>query len=111
MAAVSNNPTKLSISDGTNTGTWNYVRNLTNGTTTITNPQLSDTPNANDIVYIVEHNSGQVSVLTLEGERLAQWSILRSAPATVSGAIRTAICTWCVRDRGDGAGVSSNTCG
>ncbi|HEX2830579.1 MAG TPA: peptidyl-alpha-hydroxyglycine alpha-amidating lyase family protein [Burkholderiales bacterium] len=26
-----------------------------------------------DIVYIVEHNSGQVSVLTLEGERLAQW--------------------------------------
>ena len=28
---------------------------------------------ANNIVYIVEHNSGQVSVLTLEGERLAQW--------------------------------------
>jgi len=26
-----------------------------------------------DIVYIVEHNSGQVSVLTLEGERLARW--------------------------------------
>jgi DNA-binding beta-propeller fold protein YncE len=28
---------------------------------------------ANDIVYTVEHNSGMVSVLTLEGERLAQW--------------------------------------
>jgi DNA-binding beta-propeller fold protein YncE len=28
---------------------------------------------ANEIVYIVEHNSGMVSVLTLEGERLAQW--------------------------------------
>jgi len=28
---------------------------------------------AEDIVYIVEHNSGNVSVLTLEGERLAQW--------------------------------------
>ena len=28
---------------------------------------------ADDIVYIVEHNSGQVSVLTPEGERLAQW--------------------------------------
>jgi sugar lactone lactonase YvrE len=28
---------------------------------------------ADDIVYIVEHNSGQVSVLTLEGERLARW--------------------------------------
>lgn len=26
-----------------------------------------------DIVYIVEHNAGLVSVLTLEGERLAQW--------------------------------------
>ena len=26
-----------------------------------------------DIVYIVEHNSGQVSVLTLDGERLARW--------------------------------------
>jgi RHS repeat-associated protein len=39
------------ISDGTNTGTWNYVRNLTNGTSTITVPQLTDTPNGNDIVY------------------------------------------------------------
>lgn len=28
---------------------------------------------ADDIVYIVEHNSGLVSVLTLDGERLAQW--------------------------------------
>jgi DNA-binding beta-propeller fold protein YncE len=27
----------------------------------------------NDIVYIVEHNSGMLSVLTLDGERLAQW--------------------------------------
>ena len=26
-----------------------------------------------DIVYIVEHNAGLVSVLTLDGERLAQW--------------------------------------
>jgi sugar lactone lactonase YvrE len=28
---------------------------------------------AGDIVYIPEHNGGLVSVLTLEGERLAQW--------------------------------------
>jgi streptogramin lyase len=28
---------------------------------------------AEDIVYIVEHNAGLVSVLTLDGERLAQW--------------------------------------
>jgi DNA-binding beta-propeller fold protein YncE len=27
----------------------------------------------NDIVYIPEHNAGLISVLTLEGERLAQW--------------------------------------
>lgn len=26
-----------------------------------------------DVVYIVEHNAGLVSVLTIEGERLAQW--------------------------------------
>jgi streptogramin lyase len=28
---------------------------------------------AEDVVYVVEHNSGMVSVLTLEGERLARW--------------------------------------
>ena len=28
---------------------------------------------ADDIVYMPEHNGGLVSVLTLEGERLAQW--------------------------------------
>jgi streptogramin lyase len=28
---------------------------------------------ADDIVYIAEHNSGMVSVLTLDGERLARW--------------------------------------
>ncbi len=28
---------------------------------------------ADDIVYICEHNGGMISVLTLEGERLAQW--------------------------------------
>ncbi len=49
------------ISDGTNTATWNYVRNLTNGTTTITNPQLSDTPNANDIVYTFNGSGQEVS--------------------------------------------------
>ena len=26
-----------------------------------------------DIVYIPEHNGGMVSILTMEGERLAQW--------------------------------------
>jgi peptidylglycine monooxygenase len=26
-----------------------------------------------DIVYVVEHNAGLVSILTLDGERLAQW--------------------------------------
>ena len=29
-----------------------------------------------DIVYVAEHNGGLVSILTLEGERLAQWGSL-----------------------------------
>lgn len=36
------------VSDGTNTATWKFVRN--SGTTTITTPQLADTPNAFDTV-------------------------------------------------------------
>jgi len=47
------------VSDGTNTATWNYVRNTTNLTTTITTPQLADTPNANDMV--VSFNSSGIS--------------------------------------------------
>jgi RHS repeat-associated protein len=38
-------------SDGTNSGTWNFVRNTTNATTTVTTPKLADTANANDTVY------------------------------------------------------------
>jgi len=39
------------VSDGTNSATWNFVRNTANSTTTVTTPQLADTPNANDTVY------------------------------------------------------------
>jgi len=39
------------VSDGTNSATWNFARNTTNSTTTVTTPQLADTPNANDMVY------------------------------------------------------------
>ena len=39
------------VSDGTNSATWNYVRNTSNLTTTVTTPQLADTANANDTVY------------------------------------------------------------
>jgi RHS repeat-associated protein len=46
------------VSDGTNTATWNYVRNTTNLTTTITTPKLADTPNANDMV-VTFNSSGQ----------------------------------------------------
>jgi hypothetical protein len=45
------------VSDGTNSGTWNFVRNTANSTTTVTTPQLADTPNANDAVYTF--NNGQ----------------------------------------------------
>ena len=42
-----------------------------------------------DIVYIPEHNAGMISVLTLDGERLARWGG-GAAPldATASGSIR-----------------------
>lgn len=49
------------VSDGTNSATWNYVRNLAALTTTITTPQLSDTPNANDTVYTFNSNGQEVS--------------------------------------------------
>jgi RHS repeat-associated protein len=39
------------VSDGTNSATWNFVRNTTNLTTTVTTPGLPDIPNAFDTVY------------------------------------------------------------
>ena len=66
-----------------------------------------------DIVYIPEHNGGMVSILTLDGERLARWGDGRSiARATASGATRAAISTvvqpgaW-----GRAPAASSNTSG
>src|SRR6266571_4764688 len=46
------------VSDGTNTATWNFVRNTANLTTTIITPQLADTPNAN-LSLITFKSSGQ----------------------------------------------------
>jgi RHS repeat-associated protein len=46
------------VSDGTNSATWNYVRNTSNLTTTITTPKLADTPNAFDTV-VTFNSSGQ----------------------------------------------------
>jgi RHS repeat-associated protein len=47
------------VNDDTNPpATWNYVRNTTNLTTTITTPKLIDTPQANDMV-ITFNSSGQ----------------------------------------------------
>src|SRR6266478_4947825 len=46
------------VSDGTSTATWNFVRNTSNLTTTVTTPQLADTANANDTVYTF-NTSGQ----------------------------------------------------
>jgi RHS repeat-associated protein len=39
------------VSDGTNSATWSYVRNVSALTATVTTPVLADTPNANDTVY------------------------------------------------------------
>src|SRR6266568_708866 len=46
------------VSDGTNTATWNFVRNTSNLTTTITTPVLPDTPNAN-LTVIAFNSSGR----------------------------------------------------
>ena len=53
-----------------------------------------------------EHNGGLLSVLTLEGERLAQWGDPASARAPVSGATPAVTSTACGRARGDGSGAS-----
>lgn len=49
------------VSDGTNSATWNYVRNTTSLTTTITTPQLADTPNANDMVVTFNSSNQETS--------------------------------------------------
>ncbi len=46
------------VSDGTNTATWNFIRNIANLTTTIITPQLADTPNGN-LTQIFFNSSGQ----------------------------------------------------
>ncbi len=46
------------VSDGTSSATWNFVRNLSNSTTTVTTPVLADTSNPNDTVYTF-NTSGQ----------------------------------------------------
>lgn len=40
-----------SVSDGTNSATWSFVRNTSNSKTTETTPALPDTPNGNAILY------------------------------------------------------------
>ena len=52
------------LSDGINSAAWNYVRNLSALTTTVTTPKLSDTPSANDTVYTFNSN-GQESSLKI----------------------------------------------
>jgi RHS repeat-associated protein len=44
-----------------NSATWNFVRNTTNLTTTVTTPQLADTPNANDTVYTFNSSSQETT--------------------------------------------------
>jgi RHS repeat-associated protein len=68
------------VSDGTNTATWKYSR-TTNGTTTITTPQLADTPNANDTVYTY-NSSGQYT----------QEKIYKESPGV--NVLRTVNTTW-----------------
>jgi RHS repeat-associated protein len=67
------------VSDGTNTATWKYSR-TTNGTTTITTPQLADTPNAHDTVY------------SFTGSQATQVKIYKESPGV--NVLRTINTTW-----------------
>lgn len=49
-----------SVSDGTNSATWNYVRNTSNLTTTITTPKLVDTPSAFDTVVSFNSSAQEI---------------------------------------------------
>jgi hypothetical protein len=65
-----------------------------------------------DIVYIPEHNGGRISILTLDGERLARWSEVRSiARATAPGSIHITISMSDSRVNGAAGAASSNVCG
>jgi hypothetical protein len=55
---------------------------------------------ADDIVYIPEHNGGLVSVLTPRASDWRSGAIRAFARATASGATPEAICTLCGRVRG-----------
>ena len=59
-----------------------------------------------DIVYIPEHNGGMVSILTLDGERLARWGGPFTGRVMGFGWTRRAISMWCSRASGDACAVS-----
>jgi hypothetical protein len=67
------------VSDGTNTATWNFSR--AGGTTTVTTPQLADTPNAFDTV-ITFISTGQYT----------QQKIYKESPGV--NVLRTINTTW-----------------
>jgi RHS repeat-associated protein len=68
------------VNDGTGSATWNYVRNTSNLTTTITTPQLADTPNANDM-KIVFNSSGQETsrVIYKESPGVTAWRTINTS--------------------------------
>jgi RHS repeat-associated protein len=49
------------VTNGSDSGTWNFVRNTTNLTTTVTTPQLADTSSANDTKYTFNSASQEIS--------------------------------------------------
>ena len=49
------------VSDGTNSAVWTFVRNTTNLTTTLTTPQLADTSSANDTVLTFNSSAQETS--------------------------------------------------
>ena len=69
------------VSDGTSTATWNFSRNVSSRTTTVTTPQLADTTGANDTKYTF-NSTGQETTR----------QIYANSPGT--GILRTINTTW-----------------
>jgi len=82
------------VSDGTNSATWNFVRNTSNNTTTVTNPQLPDTPNANAIVYSF-NSLGQETQQQIYATTTTSGTPLRNVqPAWATNGTPQSVTTW-----------------
>jgi RHS repeat-associated protein len=65
-----------------NSATWNFVRNTTNKTTTVTTPKLADTPNANNTVYTFNSSGQEVTRQIYADSGVTLWRTINTTWAT-----------------------------